>query len=83
MAGDLIPIKGRRSDGMEEENWMHLADAYDTWNSHVDYCEIMGTAIDPDLRAYIEDVFGCHDLWDYDNDEPMLGKYRQMIYQRC
>lgn len=72
-------IHGRRSYGMETEDWQHLAMAYDTWNDHI----ASGTEIDPDLKEFVKDVFDSYGLWDYNNDEPNLGSYRQLIMNLC
>ena len=75
------PIRpvGRRSGGLKEQDWSNLAMAYDTWNDHTAVAEV----IDPDLKAFVKDVFDDYGLWDHNLDEPMLGQYRQMFMTMC
>lgn len=74
-----IPMNGRRSHGLGQEDWQHLAMAYDTWNDHLATC----SQIDQDLKAFVKDVFDSYGLWDDNLDEPMLGAYRQMFMTLC
>lgn len=70
---------GRHSGGLSTQDWTNLAMAYDTWNDHLAVSEV----IDPDLKAFVKDVFSDYGLWDYNLDEPLLGQYRQMFMTMC
>lgn len=74
-----IHLHGRRSYGLTEDDWRQLATAYDTWNDHL-ACE---DEIDEDLKEYVKGVFDAYGFWDDNNDEPMLGSYRQMFMTLC
>lgn len=74
-----IPMNGRRSHGLEEDDWRHLAMAYDTWNEHVASCE----DIDQDLLEFVKDVFDSCGLWDDIKNEPNITQYRTMFYNLC
>lgn len=70
---------GRRSGGMLEEDWHHLAMAYDVWNDHL----AVADEIDPDLRAFVRDVFLEYRLWNFGTSTPNLEGYRKLILNRC
>lgn len=74
--GNLVPIFGRRSHGMDEADWIQLASAYEDWNDFID-------TGDPDLAARSHIIFSNYNLWDYSSNEPMLDKYRQLVMERC
>lgn len=74
-----VSMYGRRSNGMDEEDWQHLASAYDTWNDHLAVTEV----IDEDLRAFVKDVFEDYGLWNPILEEPDLEQYRRMFYNLC
>ena len=74
-----VPSVGRRSNGMEEQDWQQLACAYDTWNDHV----ASGSEIDEDLKSFVRDVFSQQGLWNDFTDEPNLQQFRTMYYHRC
>jgi len=73
---------GRRSHGMEEDDWRNLALAYDTWNENAVCCE-GEWFVDEDVKALVKDIFDCYGLWDEFYDAPNLDNYRQMIMNRC
>lgn len=74
--GDLVPMFGRRSHGMDPADWIQLASAYEDWNDFID----TGNT-DFAERAHL--IFSNYNLWDYTSNEPMLDKYRQLIMERC
>lgn len=74
-----LPMHGRRSNGLSEDDWRQLAVAYDTWNDHID----SGEELDEDLKSFVRDIFDAYGFWDDRLDEPMLGAYRQMFMILC
>lgn len=73
---------GRFSYGMTTEDWQRLASAYDTWNVYVENLEC-GCEEDEDVVAFVRDIFDAYGYWDTENDEPMLGAYRNLIMNLC
>lgn len=74
-----VPVIGRRSHGMDTEDWQHLAMAYETWTEHVASTDV----IDEDLRAFVRDIFSAYGLWNDFDDAPMIDQYLLMFRNRC